>query len=108
MGCGVLYDGQGRFDGRTAATVEYVAGKSGDAVASLRGFASSMEAAKAAGVGPVSLPASVKGSIDGVVRKMSSAADELAAHTASNAAKIRDALETMWVKSLLMNGKINS
>ncbi|EEE56450.1 hypothetical protein OsJ_05644 [Oryza sativa Japonica Group] len=108
VGCGVLYDGQGRFDGSTAATVEYVAGKSGDAVASLRGFASSMEAAKAAGVGPVSLPASVKGSIDGVVRKMSSAADELAARMASNAAKIRDALETMWVKSLLMNGKINS
>lgn len=104
----MLYDGQGRFDGSTAATVEYVAGKSGDAVASLRGFASSMEAAKAAGVGPVSLPASVKGSIDGVVRKMSSAADELAARMASNAAKIRDALETMWVKSLLMNGKINS
>uniref|UniRef100_I1NXX8 Uncharacterized protein n=1 Tax=Oryza glaberrima TaxID=4538 RepID=I1NXX8_ORYGL len=96
VGCGVLYDGQGRFDGSTAATVEYVAGKSGDAVASLRGFASSMEAAKAAGVGPVSLPASFKGSIDGVVRKMSSAADELAARTASNAAKIRDALETMW------------
>ncbi|XP_015624337.2 uncharacterized protein [Oryza sativa Japonica Group] len=95
VGCGVLYDGQGRFDGSTAATVEYVAGKSGDAVASLRGFASSMEAAKAAGVGPVSLPASVKGSIDGVVRKMSSAADELAARMASNAAKIRDALETI-------------
>uniref|UniRef100_A0A0D3F1M7 Uncharacterized protein n=1 Tax=Oryza barthii TaxID=65489 RepID=A0A0D3F1M7_9ORYZ len=95
VGCGVLYDGQGRFDGSTAATVEYVAGKSGDAVASLRGFASSMEAAKAAGVGPVSLPASFKGSIDGVVRKMSSAADELAARTASNAAKIRDALETI-------------
>uniref|UniRef100_A0A0E0CGS9 Uncharacterized protein n=1 Tax=Oryza meridionalis TaxID=40149 RepID=A0A0E0CGS9_9ORYZ len=94
VGCGVLYDGQGRFDGSTAATVEYVAGKSGDAVASLRGFASSMEAARAAGVGPVSLPANVKGSIDGVVRKVSSAADELAARTASNAAKIRAALET--------------
>uniref|UniRef100_A0A0E0JWF9 Uncharacterized protein n=1 Tax=Oryza punctata TaxID=4537 RepID=A0A0E0JWF9_ORYPU len=95
VGCGVLYDGQGRFDGSTAATVEYVAGKSGEAVASLRGFASAMEAAKAVGVGPVSLPANVKGRIDGVVRKVSSAADELAARTASNAAKIRAALETI-------------
>ncbi|XP_040376278.1 uncharacterized protein LOC102704951 [Oryza brachyantha] len=95
IGCAVLYDGQGRFHGSTTATVDYVAGQSGDAVASLRGFASSMESAKAVGVGPVSLPANVKGRIDGVVRKVSSAADELAARTASNAAKIRAALETI-------------
>ncbi|KAF0906043.1 hypothetical protein E2562_009056 [Oryza meyeriana var. granulata] len=95
VGCAVLYDGQARFHGSTSATVDYVTSQSGDAVASLRGFASSMEAAKAVGVGPVSLPADVKGRIDGVVRKVSSAADELAARTASNAAKIRAALETI-------------
>uniref|UniRef100_A0A0D9VD16 Uncharacterized protein n=1 Tax=Leersia perrieri TaxID=77586 RepID=A0A0D9VD16_9ORYZ len=93
VGCGVLYEGQGN----TAATVEYVARRSGEAAASLRGFARSMEAARDVGVGPVTMPADVKGRIDGVVGKVGAAADELAARTASNAAKIRTALETMLV-----------
>ncbi|KAL5213230.1 hypothetical protein ABZP36_024077 [Zizania latifolia] len=95
VGCAVLYDGQGLFHGSTAATVDYVESQSGDAVVSLRGFASSMKAAKAAGVGPVMLPADVKRTIDDAVSKVSSAADELAARTASNASKIRAALETI-------------
>ncbi|KAI4977936.1 hypothetical protein ZWY2020_014490 [Hordeum vulgare] len=95
IGCAVLYDGQGRFHGSTAATVDYVVKQSGDTVDNLRTFSEFLEAAKAAGVGPVSLPDDVKGRIDDVVRKVGSASDELAARTASNSAKIRDALDTI-------------
>ncbi|CAL4970965.1 unnamed protein product [Urochloa decumbens] len=94
-GCAVLYDGQGRFHGSTAATVDYVARQSGDTVANLRGFTGFLETARAAGVGPFTLPEEVKGRIDGVVRKVGDAADVLAARTSSNAAKIRAALETV-------------
>ncbi|CAN6237355.1 unnamed protein product [Urochloa humidicola] len=94
-GCAVLYDGQGRFHGSTAATVDYVARQSGETVANLRGFAGFLEAARDAGVGPVTLPDGVKGRIDGVVRRVGGAADVLAARTSSNAAKIRAALETV-------------
>ncbi|EMS62272.1 hypothetical protein TRIUR3_12591 [Triticum urartu] len=95
IGCAVLYDGQGRFHGSTAATVDYVVKQSGDTVDNLRAFSGFLEAAKAAGVGAVSLPDDLKGRIDGVVRRVSSASDELAARTASNSAKIRDALDTV-------------
>ncbi|KAJ1278229.1 hypothetical protein BS78_04G063200 [Paspalum vaginatum] len=95
VGCAVLYDGQGRFHGSTAATVDYVVRQSDDTVANLRSFTGFLETAKAAGVGPVTLPDDVKGRIDDVVGKVGAAADELAARTSSNAAKIRDALETV-------------
>lgn len=48
-------------------------------------------------MGPASLPADVKGRIDEVVRKVSSASEELAARTSSNSTKIRAALEIMYV-----------
>lgn len=92
----MLYDGQGRFHGSTVATVDYVVRQSGDTVANLQRFTGFLETAKAAGVGPVALPDDVKGSIDDVVRKVGAASDELAARTASNAAKIRAALETVY------------
>nr|ACN26192.1 unknown [Zea mays] len=95
VGCAVLYDGQGRFHGSTVATVDYVVRQSGDTVANLQRFTGFLETAKAAGVGPVALPDDVKGRIDDVVRKVGAASDELAARTASNAAKIRAALETV-------------
>ncbi|CAD6251632.1 unnamed protein product [Miscanthus lutarioriparius] len=95
FGCAVLYDGQGRFHGSTAETVDYVVRQSGDTVANLRGFMGFLETAKAAGVGPITLPDDVKGRIDDVVRKVGAASGELAARTASNAAKIRAALETV-------------
>ncbi|RLN08081.1 hypothetical protein C2845_PM11G00770 [Panicum miliaceum] len=97
VGCAVVYDGQGRFHGSTAATVDYAVRQSGDTVANLRSFAGFLETAKDAGVGPVTLPADVKGRIDDVVRKVGAAADVLAARTSSNAAKIRAALETVLV-----------
>ncbi|KAF8783877.1 hypothetical protein HU200_000322 [Digitaria exilis] len=100
VGCAVLYDGQGRFHGSTTATVDYVARQSGDTVANLRSFTGFMDTAKAAGVGPVTLPEDVKGRIDDVVRKVGAAADVLAARTSSNAAKIRAALDT--VRKLLI------
>ncbi|RCV05150.1 hypothetical protein SETIT_1G059600v2 [Setaria italica] len=95
VGCAVLYDGQGRFHGTMAATVDYVVRQSGDTVANLRSFTGFLETAKAAGVGPVTLPDDVKGRIDDVVRNVGAAADVLAARTSSNAAKIRAALETV-------------
>ncbi|OEL13512.1 hypothetical protein BAE44_0025471 [Dichanthelium oligosanthes] len=95
VGCAVLYDGQGRFHGSTTATVDYVVRQSGDTVANLRSFTGFLETARAVGVGPVTLPAEVKGTIDDVVRKVGAAADVLAARTSSNAAKIRVALETV-------------
>ncbi|KAL6888792.1 hypothetical protein ACP4OV_009818 [Aristida adscensionis] len=95
VGCAVLYDGQGRFHGSTAATVDYVAAQAGDTVANLRRFTGFLETAKAAGVGPFTLPADVKGRIDDVVRKVGAASDELAARTSSNAAQIRAALDTV-------------
>lgn len=95
VGCAVLYDGQGRFHGSTSATVDYVVKQSGDTVDNLRTFTGYLVAAKAAGVGPVSLPDELKGRIDDVVRKVGSASDVLAARTASNSAKIRDALDTI-------------
>ena len=79
----MLYDGQGRFHGSTAATVDYVVRQSGDTVANLQRFTGFLETAKAAGVGPVALPDDVKGRIDDVVRKVGAASDELAARTAS-------------------------
>ncbi|CAN6230602.1 unnamed protein product [Urochloa humidicola] len=94
-GCAVLYDGQGRFRGSTAATVDYVARQSADTVANLRGFTGFLESARAAGVGPFTLPDGVKGRIDDVARKVGAAADVLAARTSSNAGKIRAALETV-------------
>jgi hypothetical protein len=97
VGCAVLYDGQGRFHGSTSATVDYVVQQSGETVDNLRTFTGYLVAAKAAGVGPVSLPDDLKGRIDDVVRKVGSASDVLAARTASNSAKIRDALDTMYV-----------
>jgi hypothetical protein len=66
-------------------------------VANLRSFTGFLETAKAAGVGPVTLPADVKGRIDDVVRNVGKAADVLAARTSSNADKIRAALETVYV-----------
>jgi hypothetical protein len=93
----VLYDGQGRFHGTTAATVEYVVRQSSDTVSNLRGFTGFLQTAKAAGVGPLTLPVDVKGRIDDVVRKVSAASDELAARTSSNAARIRAVLETVYV-----------
>ncbi|CAM0946449.1 unnamed protein product [Alopecurus aequalis] len=95
VGCAVLYDGQGRFDGSTSATVDYVVKQSSDTVDNLRTFTGYLQAAKAAGVGPVSLPDDLKGRIDDVVRKVGSASDVLAARTASNSAKIRDGLNTI-------------
>ncbi|GJM90411.1 hypothetical protein PR202_ga06688 [Eleusine coracana subsp. coracana] len=95
VGCAVLYDGQGRFHGSTAATVDYVARQSGDTVGNLRSFTGFLETAKAVGVGPVTLPDDVKGRIDEVVAKVSAASDELAKRTSSNAAKIRTGLETV-------------
>ncbi|KAM0872156.1 hypothetical protein ACQ4PT_038904 [Festuca glaucescens] len=95
VGCAVLYDGQGRFHGSTSATVDYVVKQSGDTVDNLRTFTGYLEAAKAAGVGPVSLPDDLKGRIDDVVRKVGSASDVLAARTASNSAKIRNALDAI-------------
>ncbi|KAK3152322.1 hypothetical protein QOZ80_2BG0157370 [Eleusine coracana subsp. coracana] len=95
VGCAVLYDGQGRFHGSTAATVDYVARQSGDTVGNLRSFTGFLETAKAVGVGPVTLPDDVKGRIDEVVAKVSAASDELARRTSSNAAKIRTGLETV-------------
>jgi hypothetical protein len=92
----VLYDGQGRFHGSTTATVDYVVRQSGDTVSNLRGFTGFLQTAKAAAVGPVTLPPQVKDGIDHVVPKVSAAADELAARTSSNAARIRDALETVY------------
>lgn len=77
--------------------MDYVVKQSGYTVDNLRAFSGFLEAAKAAGVGAVSLPDDLKGRIDGVVRRVSSASDELAARTASNSAKIRDALDTMYV-----------
>jgi hypothetical protein len=97
VGCAVLYDGQGRFHGSTAATVDYVVRQSGDTVSNLRGFTGFLQTAKAASVGPVTLPPQVKDRIDHVVPKVSAAAAELAARTSSNAARIRDALETVYV-----------
>ncbi|CAN6243325.1 unnamed protein product [Urochloa humidicola] len=94
-GCAVLYDGQGRFHGGTAATVDYVARQSGETVANLRGFTGFLQTARAAGVGPFTLPDGVKGRIDDVVGKVGAAADVLAARTSSNAGKIRAALETV-------------
>jgi hypothetical protein len=93
----VLYDGQGRFHGTTGATVEYVVRQSSDTVSNLRGFTGFLQTAKAAGVGPLTLPVDVKGRIDDVVRKVSAASDELAARTSSNAARIRAVLETVYV-----------
>uniref|UniRef100_A0ACD5YP39 Uncharacterized protein n=1 Tax=Avena sativa TaxID=4498 RepID=A0ACD5YP39_AVESA len=95
VGCALLYDGQGRFHGSTSGTVDYVVRQSGDTVDNLRTFTGFLEAAKAAGVGPLTLPDDLKGRIDDVVRKVGSASDELAARTASNSAKIRDALDTI-------------
>ncbi|WVZ77596.1 hypothetical protein U9M48_025449 [Paspalum notatum var. saurae] len=95
VGCAVLYDGQGRFHDSTTATVDYVVRQSGDTVANLRNFTGFLVTAKAAGVGPFTLPDDVKGRIDDVVGKVGAAADELAARTSSNAAKIRAALETV-------------
>ncbi|TVU00067.1 hypothetical protein EJB05_54560 [Eragrostis curvula] len=95
VGCAVLYDGQGRFHGSTTATLDYVVGQSGDTVNNLRTFTGFLQTAKAAGVGPFTLPDKVKGTIDEVVGKVSVASNELAARTASNAAKIRSALETV-------------
>ena len=77
--------------------MDYAVRQSGNTVANLRSFAGFLETAKAAGVGPVTLPADVKGRIDDVVRKVGAAADVLAARTSSNAAKIRAALETVYV-----------
>jgi hypothetical protein len=71
----------------------------GDTVATLRGFTGFLETAKAAGVGPITLPDDVKGRIDDVVGKVGAASDELANRTASNAAKIRAALETVYAIS---------
>ncbi|KAM0876339.1 hypothetical protein ACQ4PT_036238 [Festuca glaucescens] len=95
VGCAVLYDGQGQFHGSTSATVDYVVKQSGDTVDNLRTFTGYLEAAKAAGVGPVSLPDDLKGRIDDVVHKVGSASDVLAARTASNSAKIRNALDAI-------------
>ncbi|KAL6629971.1 hypothetical protein ACP70R_029736 [Stipagrostis hirtigluma subsp. patula] len=95
VGCAVLYHGQGRFHGSTAATVEYVVAQSGGTVANLRDFRGFLGTAKAAGVGPFTLPDDVKRKIDVVMRKVAVASDELAARTSSNAANIRDALETV-------------
>ncbi|XP_014755803.1 uncharacterized protein LOC100836775 isoform X2 [Brachypodium distachyon] len=99
VGCGVLYDGQGRFHGSTAATVDYVVARADETAGNLRDFSGFLKAAKAAGIGPVSLPDDVKGTIDDVVRKVSAASDELADRTASNSARIRAALDTMYVTS---------
>ncbi|KQJ93701.1 hypothetical protein BRADI_3g06197v3 [Brachypodium distachyon] len=95
VGCGVLYDGQGRFHGSTAATVDYVVARADETAGNLRDFSGFLKAAKAAGIGPVSLPDDVKGTIDDVVRKVSAASDELADRTASNSARIRAALDTI-------------
>jgi hypothetical protein len=107
VGCAVLYDGQGRFYGSTSATVDYVVRQSGDTVDNLRTFTGFLQAAKSAGVGPVSLPDDVKGRIDAVVRKVGSASDVLAARTASNSAKIRDALDTMYVAAKKYRNLLN-
>lgn len=104
----MLYDGQGRFDGSTAATVDYVVRQSGDTVANLRTFTGFLETAKAAGVGPVTLSAEVKVRIDDVVRKVGAAADVLAARTSSNAAKIRAALDTVYVTQASICSRVAS
>ncbi|CAM0909218.1 unnamed protein product [Alopecurus aequalis] len=94
VGCAVLYDGQGKLHGSTTATLRYVVNQSDNAAASLRGFAGFIETAKAAGGTTVALPPDLGRKVDDVAAKVGAAADELSARTASNARKIRTALDT--------------
>ncbi|XP_047056488.1 uncharacterized protein LOC124662725 [Lolium rigidum] len=95
IGCAVLYDGQGKLDGSTSSTLRYVVNQSDNAAASLRGFAGFIEAAKAVGGASAVLPPDLGRKVDEVAARVGAAADELNARTASNARKIRTALDTM-------------
>jgi hypothetical protein len=97
IGCAVLYDGQGKLHGSTSATLRYVVNQSDGAAASLRGFAGFIETAKAAGGAGAALPSDLGREVDEVAARVGAAADELNARTASNARKIRTALDTMYV-----------
>ncbi|KAL6603759.1 hypothetical protein ACP70R_044120 [Stipagrostis hirtigluma subsp. patula] len=97
IGCGVLYDGQGKFHGSTTATLDYVVSQADDAAADLRNFTGLLETAKAAtaGVPGASLPPDLVRRVDDVERRVNAASDELAARTASNSRRIRTALDTI-------------
>uniref|UniRef100_A0ACD5ZD01 Uncharacterized protein n=1 Tax=Avena sativa TaxID=4498 RepID=A0ACD5ZD01_AVESA len=95
VACAVLYDGQGKLDGSTSATLRYVVNQSDGAAASLRGFARFIQTAKAAGGANAELPQDLVSKVDDVAARVGAAADELNARTASNARKIRTVLDTI-------------
>uniref|UniRef100_A0ACD6AAZ0 Uncharacterized protein n=1 Tax=Avena sativa TaxID=4498 RepID=A0ACD6AAZ0_AVESA len=94
VACAVLYDGQGKLDGSTSATLRYVVNQSDGAAASLRGFAGFIQTAKAAGGSAAALPQDLVSKVDEVAGRVGAAADELNERTASNARKIRTVLDT--------------
>ena len=96
IGCAVLYDGQRKFSGSTAATLDYVVSQADGAAATMRDFTGLLETAKSAGGGVASLPPDVARTIDDVARRVDAASDELAGRTASNSRRIRSALDTMY------------
>ncbi|CAD6336097.1 unnamed protein product [Miscanthus lutarioriparius] len=95
IGCAVLYDGQGKFNGSTTATLDYVVRQADGAAATMRNFTGLLQTAKTVGGGVASLPADVARSIDDVAGRVDAASDELTARTASNSRRIRTALDTI-------------
>ncbi|OEL20833.1 hypothetical protein BAE44_0018149 [Dichanthelium oligosanthes] len=95
IGCTVLYDGQGKFNSSTTATLDYVVSQADGAAATMRDFTGLLETAKGVGAGVVSLPPDLARTIDDVSRRMDAASDELATRTASNSRRIRTALGTI-------------
>jgi hypothetical protein len=98
IGCAILYDGQGKFNGSTTATLDYVVSQADGAAATMRNFTGLLQTAKTAGGGVASLPADVARGIDDVARRVDAASDELTARAASNSRRIRTALDTMYVR----------
>lgn len=97
VACAVLYDGQGKLSGSTAATLDYVVGQADGAAATMRNFTALLEAAKTAGGGVASLPPDVARGVDDVARRVDAAADATAARAASNSRRIRTSLDAMKV-----------
>ncbi|CAD6338887.1 unnamed protein product [Miscanthus lutarioriparius] len=95
IGCAVLYDGQGKFNGSTTATLDYVVSQADGAAATMRNFTGLLQTAKTVGGGVASLPPDVARSIDDVARRVDAASDELTARAASNSRRIRTALDTI-------------
>ncbi|CAN1146707.1 hypothetical protein LINPERHAP2_LOCUS15433 [Linum perenne] len=101
-GCVVLYTGQGKFNGITSDTLDYVVSQADVTAESLKNVSSYLAAAKSVDVDSLFLPADMRNKLDNLVAKANSSGNTLSSRTQDNRKKIKDGLNGMRLALIIL------